>query len=303
MTHRALRRFHQQSTQKRISLLADVSQPLPTTAAGMLRGNQPEITGHLLPPPKSSRRSQRQHERQRLPAPLPDGSSTAAPPAAGRLLDNRDIQFAIERPVDPAASANPFFYDWPTAAAANFPTLPPGRTPQLPLPLHALVQRQRLQLVLHLAAYSHQLRRCQQQLPRIPFFRLGTQISENALPPANSPSASHLAGRSSVSAHNWRESSRHLRSTTSCPNSASICSNHCDVPRLRSPRAPAFAALHKTPVPPPCWRAQLRSRTSRRRFVQHGNLLIARMKITSYNLHFGSFLPSLGRLARQVYSA
>src|SRR5438067_1311277 len=48
MPHRTLRCLHQQPAQKRIPLLADVSQPLPTTAAGMLRGNQTKITGQLV---------------------------------------------------------------------------------------------------------------------------------------------------------------------------------------------------------------------------------------------------------------
>src|SRR5580765_826139 len=43
---RALSRFHQQTAQHRIALLADTTQPLPSTT-GMLRRIQPQITDYL----------------------------------------------------------------------------------------------------------------------------------------------------------------------------------------------------------------------------------------------------------------
>src|SRR5580704_11393881 len=65
MPHRTLRRFHQQSAQKRIALFADVPEPLLATAAGMLAGNQSQVAGHLFATAKTLRRSHRQRERQR----------------------------------------------------------------------------------------------------------------------------------------------------------------------------------------------------------------------------------------------
>src|ERR1700674_1639933 len=43
ITHRTLRRFHQQAPQKRIALFADVPEPLIAPAAGILAGNQPHV--------------------------------------------------------------------------------------------------------------------------------------------------------------------------------------------------------------------------------------------------------------------
>ena len=48
-----------------------------------------------------------------------------------------------------------------------------GLTSQLPLPLHALIQCQRLQLILHLRAHAHQLVTMQEQLPVISLGRRG----------------------------------------------------------------------------------------------------------------------------------
>ena len=61
--HRNLRRFHQQETQDRTSLLGDVSQP-SSISAGVFQRNQTEVAGHLLATLKAFGFSDDQHERQ-----------------------------------------------------------------------------------------------------------------------------------------------------------------------------------------------------------------------------------------------
>ena len=57
--HRILRCFDQQETQQHVALLADVSQPAPIPT-GRLLGNQPDITGDLLPTLKTLESSNHQ---------------------------------------------------------------------------------------------------------------------------------------------------------------------------------------------------------------------------------------------------
>src|SRR5579864_1123099 len=54
--NRDLRRFHQQETQQRVALLADVSQSTPI-AAGLFRRNQTDIAGNLFAAVKTFRPS------------------------------------------------------------------------------------------------------------------------------------------------------------------------------------------------------------------------------------------------------
>src|ERR1017187_6743534 len=61
--HRDLRRFHQQESQQRVALLADVSQP-PPVPTGFLRRYQAHIAGNLFPAVKPFRCSDHQLERQ-----------------------------------------------------------------------------------------------------------------------------------------------------------------------------------------------------------------------------------------------
>ncbi len=63
-THGGLCCFHQQKTQQRIALLADVSQPLPS-GTGVLRRDQPHITAGLLAAMEPLWSSDDQHEGQR----------------------------------------------------------------------------------------------------------------------------------------------------------------------------------------------------------------------------------------------
>src|SRR5438094_172071 len=73
MPHRTLRCFHQQPAQKRIPLLADVSQPLPTTAAALLVGCWP-----VRPPHRPARQSTLPVDPTAPATPLSSGSPTAA---------------------------------------------------------------------------------------------------------------------------------------------------------------------------------------------------------------------------------
>ncbi len=57
--------FHQQKTQQRVALFADVSQPSPITT-GFLRRHNSHIAGDLLAAAKALRRSDHQFERQRF---------------------------------------------------------------------------------------------------------------------------------------------------------------------------------------------------------------------------------------------
>ena len=89
-------------------------------------------------------------------------------------------------------------------------------TPQLPLPLHALIQRQMLQLIFHLRPHPHQFVAVNQQLPGqhpSPLHWKESRSAEIFLPPAASTKARHPADHASVFARRWRESSPRLQST------------------------------------------------------------------------------------------
>ena len=59
------------------------------------------------------------------------------------------------------------------AGSASFSNSAARRGPQLPFLLHPLVQRHRLQLVLHLRPASHHMMVMLQQLPQIPLLHVG----------------------------------------------------------------------------------------------------------------------------------
>src|ERR1017187_9821052 len=64
ITRRALSRFHQQTAQHGIALLADPAQLLPPST-GILRWIQPQVTDHLATPREALDSAQRQRKRQR----------------------------------------------------------------------------------------------------------------------------------------------------------------------------------------------------------------------------------------------
>ena len=75
--YRDLRRFHQQKSEQRVALLADVPQSAPI-ATGLLRRNQSDIAGHLLAAMETFRRSDHQLEGQRSQRSNSRGASSAA---------------------------------------------------------------------------------------------------------------------------------------------------------------------------------------------------------------------------------
>jgi len=253
MPHRALRRFHQQPAQKGIALLADVSEPLPTTAAGMFRGNQPKITGHCFASLKPLHGADRQHERQcRDRSHALDASSICVPSAVSEPARSpRGLVRRWRLPVDPASTSNSVSAGWTHGSngkASN--SWRPVAIPQLPLSLHALIERDRLQLILHLRADAHQPMTMQQQTAAHLARRRGhPDLSESDLPPIVSISAAHPPIGLLACDRYWRGILAASPIHT-CAQFDQLPSNHCDCPLASIPKpAPALAARRRSSAP------------------------------------------------------
>src|SRR5271165_4801105 len=157
-----------------------------------------------------------------------------------------------------------------------------------------------LQLVLHLPPHRHQLVTMQQQLPHIALLHAGNPYPGKAvlqqqlqqqlrIPPVRFLLA-HLHG----------------------PALARIAQPQLNAQRSQQPLEPQGVAARLHPYQhrplqlgvklPRLLRRELAFRVLSRRHIDHGNLLETRMEITTYNLHGGSFRPSLGFMRTQVYS-
>src|SRR5271165_1881732 len=174
ITHRALRRFHQQLTQEPVALLADSAQPLLAARAVFAR-NQPYIAGHLLAPRKPRSIANGRRKRQRRDR----AHSRLRPHELRHFVSLRKffrrpiqrcdlfVQIGLRlQQVLPPAPGPARHRQLTQRALSRF-------APQLTLLLHPTIHRQVLQGVLHPRATLHQLVPMDQQLPYIPL--LGTR--------------------------------------------------------------------------------------------------------------------------------
>ena len=250
--HRRLSGLHQQKPHQRRSLLADVSQPLFVPRAVLAR-NQPQIAGHLAWRSQSgSPRPASAPSPAPSADPLPDASSAAAHlralrPAAAPARPAPAICASSSTTVRSNSSrrraACSIIGSWRSCSH-------PRRRPQLPALLQSLVQRQRLQLVLHLRPPPHPVMPVHQQLPHIALcLRSAARSAETALPASASESAPRRAGRSSACVARPPESWPHRPPTAHARTRLTAAGTTGTALPPPCPPAPARSASGKTPPP------------------------------------------------------
>src|SRR6202795_3510266 len=172
---------------------------------------------------------------------------------------------------------------------------PAFAAPQTALAPHALVQRQVLQLILHLRANFHQLLPVPQQLPHIAHLRAGHPQPGK---PSVDQQIQNMLGIATVGLllpHHQPPNLRRISDPQLVPHLGQHLLEPLRVAHRFHPHAHRLSL--ECSIESQCF-SLLVFQSTFPQFaglgVDHGNLLVARMKITSYNLHCGSFLPSLG---------
>src|ERR1039457_3409525 len=169
--HRHLRRFHQQETQQRVALLADMSQPSPIPAR-LLRRHQSQIARDLFATLKPLRSPNDQHKGERRQR--TDPGMRPQSPRLGiflrflldglRQLRNRRAQPVQQLQQITSPPAGP-------GCSRERLQLPPPRPPPQPLlAAQSFVESHRLQLVHDPGARLHHPVAVPQQLPQISVF-------------------------------------------------------------------------------------------------------------------------------------
>ncbi len=170
---------------------------------------------------------------------------------------------------------------------------------QLLLPAQTFAHGQGMQLIAHRVAHPHQLLPMPQQLPQIALF---PSSAATAAETARSTAAPVSCAASRASVFCLRTAEARIRAASpihnSCPNSASICSNQrvCPVASIPTRTGLGQCCVKLLRFSAGVLQTTLDQLASL--VIQHRNLLVARMQITTYNLHvLGSFPPSLGCLS------
>src|ERR1700676_1283275 len=299
-----LRGFHQQRAHHGVALLADRSETL-MPARRMLARDQSQVTGHLLASRKSCDRADGQHIRQshhRSHARMRHQQPHFRPLLGFRA--HRTIQFshlllqAVQHRQQIAAP--------PRRPSLQRQLLQHGaalHTPQTPFPPHALVQRQVLQLVLHLRADFHQLLPVPQQLPHIAHL-----LARHPQPGKSSvdQQIQNVLGIATVGLllpHHQPPNLRRISDPQLVPHLGQHLLEPLRVAYRFYPHSHRLSL--ECLIETPCF-SLLVFQSTFPQFaslaVDQGDLLVARMKITSYNLHCGSFLPEPWFWQTQVYS-
>src|ERR1700674_2923235 len=290
----ALSRFDQQGAQQGVALLADRPQPSPP-GAGVFARDQSQIAGQLLAVGKALDISDHQHEgqcRDRTHAGARAQQLRARVPLAGRLhrpteFDNGRFQPLQQEQQIASAPLGPGLQlqlQQPLTSALG---------PQLPFFLQPLVQSHMLQLILDASPHLHQLVAMQQQLPQIALLR------------TRHPDGGELSDLQQLQQMIGVALVVFLLAHRSRPNASGVTDEQfmSQLPQQALEPAGVAAGLDAH-----AHGLSLQAAVELFRFargmveflshsllgllIQHGNLLEARMKITAYNLHCGSFRPS-----------
>src|SRR3954447_18401144 len=180
--HRDLRRFHQQKPQQHVALLADVPESM-TISTGLLRRNQPDVAGQLLPAMKALRSSDHQlvgKRRQRADSGMRHQQSRDWAlvyflfQCPSQFLDLRSqLIEQVEQVLPPSAG--------PRHQHDGLQLLATRRPPQRLLAAQAFVECHHMQLVHHSRAHLHQTMPMPQQLPQIAIGGVGYPDSGKAV--------------------------------------------------------------------------------------------------------------------------
>ena len=244
--------FHQQRTHHRIALLRDRSQPLPSArtvlAADSAPGNSPPVccartrsTGPIVNTNAND-----------VTGPTPGCVIRRQPAAAFCAACSTAWSSSF---TELCSSSNMLQQLLPSIARPrtqpqSFQLGAPFCREQFLLPADALAHGQRVHLVLHRTPHPHQLLPMPDQLPQIPF-RRATAARSSETDSRSNRSSTCAASRASVfclrttAARIFAASPIH----SSCPNSASMASNHAYARWPRSLLAPDPQAQRKMPAP------------------------------------------------------